>query len=189
MIILFKQLFALGNQPSPEITIIQHSIEQRGDIIKRIDNETTANIGIIHGGIATNIIPDRVDLKGEARSRSEEKLSSQTKDMVSAIHAAALNHGGTVDIDVQRAYTGYTLTENDEVVRLIMDGMRSVGLQPILIPSGGGSDANIFNAAGMQVVNICTGMDRVHTTQERISLSDMVSAREVVLACLSPALE
>ncbi len=44
----------------------------------RIDVETTANIGIIQGGEATNIVPDKVYLKGEARSRDDLKLAAQT---------------------------------------------------------------------------------------------------------------
>jgi len=151
----------------------------------RIDEETTANIGLIRGGTATNIIPDRVELEGEARSRNEDKLTSQTSAMVDALHTAALEHGGTVDIDVKRAYTGYVLTEDDEIVHLIMNAMRSLDLEPTLVATGGGSDANIYNAAGVQVVNIGIGMEDVHTTEEHIALSDMVSGAEVVLACVS----
>src|SRR3989304_5602390 len=40
----------------------------------RIDHETTANIGVIEGGMAVNIVPNAVLLKGEARSHSREKL-------------------------------------------------------------------------------------------------------------------
>ena len=43
----------------------------------RIDDITTANIGVIHGGRATNIIPNNVRVVGEARSHSEEALSEQ----------------------------------------------------------------------------------------------------------------
>jgi len=150
----------------------------------RIDEETTANIGLIHGGRATNIIPDKVELKGETRSRSEDKLSSQTSAMLDALHGSALKHGGTLDIDVVRAYTGYDLTENDEIVHLIMKNMRSLDLEPVLVATGGGSDANVFNAAGIQIVNIGVGMAQVHTMEEYIALSDMVSTAEVVLACL-----
>ena len=116
----------------------------------RIDDETTANVGSIHGGTAPNVIPDRVKLLAEARSRSEKKLSNQTKLMVDALRGAASRHGGTADVEVERRYTGYTLTENDEVVRLIMNGMRSLDVEPRLTATGGGSDANVFNAAGLR---------------------------------------
>lgn len=151
----------------------------------RIDDETTANIGSIHGGTAANMIPDRMEIRAEARSRSEEKLSNQTKTMVDALHGAATKYGGTADVEVERRYTGYTLTENDEIVRLITKGMQSLGLEPRLIATGGGSDANVFNAGGLQVVNIGIGMAQAHTTEEHIALSDMVCAAEIVLACVA----
>jgi len=151
----------------------------------RIDDETTANIGSIRGGTAANMIPDRVELRAEARSRSKSKLFNQTKAMVDALQETALKHGGTVEVQVERRYTGYTLTEDDEVVRLIMDGMHFLGVDPTLIATGGGSDANVFNAAGIQIVNIGIGMARAHTTEEYIALSDMVSAAEIVLACVA----
>ena len=151
----------------------------------RIDSETTANIGTIHGGRATNIIPDRVELRGEARSRNEDKLSSQTNAMADALRSAASKYGGSVDVEVERAYTGYALTESDRIVRLVSLAMRSLGLEPKLVTAGAGFDANVFNAGGIQVVNVSVGEDRVHTAEERVALSDMVCGAELVLACLA----
>ena len=155
----------------------------------RIDEETTANIGTIGGGTATNIVPDRVELKGEARSRNRDKLADQTSSMVDALQEAAARHGGSVEIEVTRAYEGYTMTEDDEIVGLIMDAMRSLDMEPVLMGTGGGSDCNIYNAGGAQVVNICVGMMQVHTTDEYIALSDMITAAKVVLACVAQAAE
>ncbi|MDQ2733185.1 MAG: M20/M25/M40 family metallo-hydrolase, partial [Armatimonadota bacterium] len=66
----------------------------------RIDVETTANVGIIHGGEATNIIPDRVEIEAEARSRSEEKLTAQVAHMVDCIEGGAAECGGRADVKV-----------------------------------------------------------------------------------------
>jgi len=147
----------------------------------RIDEETTANIGTIQGGRATNIVPDRVELRGEARSRQEDKLEAQTAKMVEALRSAATRQSGSVDIDVQRAYRGYHLTESDTTVARLMAACRKLGVEPRLVPSGGGSDVNILNALGKQVVNLSTGMTCVHTLEEHIALSDMVACAEIVL--------
>jgi tripeptide aminopeptidase len=40
----------------------------------RIDDETTANLGVIEGGRAGNVIPSEVVVRGEARSRNAAKL-------------------------------------------------------------------------------------------------------------------
>jgi tripeptide aminopeptidase len=147
----------------------------------RIDEETTANIGTIHGGLARNIVPDRVELLGEARSRQEAKLEAQTTKMVEALQSAAKRHDTTVDIDIQRAYSGYRLTESDTTVARLSAACRAVGVEPRLVPTGGGSDVNILNALGKQIVNLSTGMASVHTVDEHVALSDMAACAEIVL--------
>jgi len=147
----------------------------------RIDEETTANIGTIHGGLARNIVPDRVELLGEARSLQEAKLEAQTTKMVEALQSAAKRQGATVDIDVQRAYNGYYLTEGDRTVARLMAACRALGIEPRLVPTGGGSDVNILNALGKQVVNLSTGMASVHTVEEHVAVSDMAACAEIVL--------
>jgi tripeptide aminopeptidase len=152
----------------------------------RIDAETTANIGVINGGSATNIIPDRVTLRGEARSRSMTKLDKQTGAMVRALEGAAQAHGATVDVQVTRTYESFNLGADEPVVRLVADAMTSLGVEPCLVPTGGGSDANIFCAAGIPTVQISAGMEKVHTCQEHVALDDMVAATEIVLVCVKP---
>jgi tripeptide aminopeptidase len=147
----------------------------------RIDAETTANIGTIKGGRARNIVPDRVELTGEARSRELAKLEAQTARMVEALQDAAQRSGATVDVEVTRAYEGYQLTEADPVVSGLVRACRAVGVEPAPVPSGGGSDANIFNAHGMQVVNLSTGAYQGHSTEEHIAVADMVTCAEILL--------
>jgi tripeptide aminopeptidase len=150
----------------------------------RIDEETTANIGVISGGKATNIVCDRVEVRGEARSREPAKLVIQTQAMVSAFEEAAAHHGATADIEVTHPYTGYSLEREAPLIRLLADAATKVGLEPNCIESGGGSDANVLNAAGVRITNISTGMAQVHTTEERISIVDMVRCAEWLLAAL-----
>jgi tripeptide aminopeptidase len=150
----------------------------------RIDEETTANIGRIQGGTATNIVPDRVEIAGEARSRNEEKLEAQMQVMTEALKNAARRHNATVEIDVQRSYSTFKLSEEDGIVRRAVAAAKTLGLTPALVPSGGGSDANIFNAAGIATINVSTGMDKVHTTEERIAVGDLVKSAEFLLAIL-----
>lgn len=152
----------------------------------RIDEETTANIGIIAGGSATNIVAELVTLRGEARSRDEGKLQAQTQAMLGALERSAGAHGARVEVEVTRLYSAYKLTEADAIVRLVTRAMRSVGVVPVLAASGGGSDANVFNAQGMTIAQISAGMRAVHTCSEHVALADMVKAAEVVLACVSP---
>jgi len=147
----------------------------------RIDEETTANIGSIHGGTATNIIPDRVALEGEARSRNERKLRKCTLAITEALEKAAKKQGGRANVQVERAYNGFTLSEEDEVIRLAKKAVAAVGVEPRLEASGGGSDINIFNAHGIACTNLSTGMMHVHTTEEWIAVADLVNCAQAVL--------
>ena len=172
-----------GGEPEQGINAVVIAAHALVDMpIGRIDAETTANIGLIRGGTARNIVPDRVELMGEARSRNPSKLENQTVRMVQALEDAAASFGGRVDVDVVRAYDGYTLTEADPVVSMLMSSCRSVGVEPVLLPSGGGSDANIYNALGVQVANLSTGMRKPHTREEHIAVADMVTCTEIGVA-------
>lgn len=151
----------------------------------RIDEETTANIGTIAGGTATNIVPDQVVLRGEARSRSQEKLARQTAAMVDALQRSAQASGATVDLEVSDMYQAYVLDAQTPVVRLVSETMGSLGVTPQLMPTGGGSDANVLNAGGIATVQLSTGMAAVHTLQEHIVVDDMLLAARIVLASVT----
>jgi len=171
-----------GNQPETGINAIAVAAQAIVDMpLGRIDEETTANIGTIQGGTARNIVPDRVELVGEARSRDKAKLEAQTAKMVHALETAAQSYGAKVDVQVTRCYEAYVFSEAEEVVGRLMAACRAQGVQPHLVPTGGGSDANIFNAQGKQVVNLSAGMSGEHSTDEHIAIADMVTCAQIVL--------
>lgn len=142
----------------------------------RIDAETTANIGVIQGGVATNIVPDEVFIRGEARSRSNAKLEAQVAAMSKAFEDAAAKHGGRVDFQKVRTYSTYRLTEQTPVVATALDVARIMGLHAQMKDSGGGADANIFAEHGISCAVLSTGMEDVHTTKEHIAVSDMLDS-------------
>lgn len=155
----------------------------------RIDTETTANLGTIRGGSATNIVTDQVELTAEARSLVNEKLDVQSAHMKACFEQAATEFGAVAKVDIQRSYAAFKLTESDPVVRQCMDAMASLGLTPELVATGGGSDCNIFNALGMTAVDLAVGMTDVHTKQESIKIADLEAAARLVEAIIgrSPA--
>ena len=118
----------------------------------RIDEETTANIGVIQGGTATNIVPDEVFIRGEARSRNDEKLAKQTAAMVAAFEDAAERNGAHVEVKIQRSYNSYTLTEATPVVAKAMAAIQKLGQTPALKASGGGTDGNIYAEHGIYLL-------------------------------------
>jgi len=176
-----------GSEPEKGINAIRVAAEAIAAMpMGRIDEETVANIGVIEGGTVTNIVPDKVTVKGQARSRNEDKLRRQTEAMVQAFEEAAGRHGATLDILVERAYHGYCLAEDAPIRRLLEAAIVSRGLEPLPSASGGGSDANIFNRSGIESVPLSTGMSAVHTKDEHIAIADMVSCAEILLAIVHP---
>jgi tripeptide aminopeptidase len=175
-----------GASPEKGINAIRVAAEAVAAMpLGRIDYETTANIGIIQGGSATNIVPDTVTIRGEARSRDNAKLEAQTAAMRAAFENAASAAGASVELDIRREYNTYSLGEDNPVVRLVSGALHSLGITPLLVPTGGGSDANVLNQAGIDMVQISTGMQNVHTLREEIALADIASAAAVLLACVS----
>jgi tripeptide aminopeptidase len=150
----------------------------------RIDSETTANIGIIKGGQATNIIPERVELWGEARSHDQEKLSDQVGAMVAALEAAASAAGGSVKVDITRKYDSYRLAEDLPIIQRIATALRAIGFEPRYQVSGGGSDVNILAQHGLQIANVSVGYREIHSTGEYIAVADLERSAELVARLL-----
>ncbi|NLC55204.1 MAG: M20/M25/M40 family metallo-hydrolase [Armatimonadetes bacterium] len=148
----------------------------------RIDAETTANIGVIRGGEATNVVPDRVECRGEARSHNEEKLRRQSQAMVDAFQAAAEAAGGRAEVDVTRIYSHFSLADDHPLVRRAVAAGRRAGIsEPVVRPGGGGSDANILNTQGIETVVIGLGYDNVHSSDEYMALGDLVTSAQLAL--------
>ncbi len=176
-----------GAEPERGINAIRVAAEGIAAMpLGRIDAETTANVGVIHGGVATNIVPDEVTLRCEARSRQETKLVAQMQAMRAALEEAAARHGATVDLQQSRSYNGYNLSPEAPIVKRAAAAAEALGLTPLLVPTGGGSDANVLNAGGIATVNLSTGMADVHTVNEHIAIADMVQGAELLLRIVVP---
>jgi tripeptide aminopeptidase len=155
--------------------------------IGRIDFETTANIGVISGGVARNIVPEYCEVKGEARSRNDEKLDEQVEGMLEAFRTAAAEVGADVDITVWRSYKCFRLSEEDQVVKIALQAARKVGLPGELHETGGGSDANIFNEKGIPAVGIGVGYGKPHSVEEFMPIADLIKSSEMAVEIVRTA--
>ncbi len=153
----------------------------------RIDHETTANIGIISGGVAINIVPDKVMIKGETRSLQEQKRIEQTRVICEALEKAAREGGAQVQVRVETMYPAMNVPVDAPVVQLAQKAALDLGLQPVVKSTGGGSDTHIFNEHGISAVNLGIAMQKVHTTDEFITVSDLVLDASYVLAIINTA--
>lgn len=152
----------------------------------KIDNETTANIGTIHGGTATNIVAGTVTMEGEARSHNSEKLKEQTKIMVDSVKKVIAENKGadaeaTLDVEISMDYPLMLLNEDCVSIALARKAAINMNKELELRIGGGGSDANILNEKGMEMAIIGTGMQNVHTINEQIKVEDMINAASFLL--------
>ena len=156
----------------------------------RIDHETTANIGVIEGGMAVNIVPNSVILKGEARSHSQEKLDRQTEHMLRCLQEAAARHtlavGGapfsaSVDAKIERDYDRMDVSEGAAIVQLVHAAAKNLRVELKTLATGGGCDANVLNQKGLEVANLSTGMREIHTVKEWLDLKDLNLSAQIVL--------
>ncbi|WP_019614290.1 M20/M25/M40 family metallo-hydrolase [Psychromonas ossibalaenae] len=165
------------------LTVASDAISQMK--LSRIDHETTANIGFVKGGGATNIVMPDLYLEAEARSLDDQKLKAQVEHMVDLFEQTAAKHGAAIVIESNRSYDAYRIAENDPLLSAVKAAFTANDVEALPKSTGGGSDANIFNAKGLKTVNLSTGMAKVHTTEEYITVSDMTSITEFLYTYLS----
>ena len=151
----------------------------------RIDEETVANIGMVTGGEARNVIPDLVVLNGMARSHDQAKLDAQIASMRAACESAAEATGATVHFEAEEIYRTYKIAEDALPYREAAAAIRSLGLELTARKSGGGTDGNYFNAKGIPCVALPTGMVDEHATSEHIAIDDLVMAAKVLFAIVT----
>ncbi len=185
-IIIYGKSAHAGANPEEGINAIQvagYALSRMK--LGRIDDETTSNIGSISGGRATNIVPDEVILKGEVRSRNEEKLEKYTEQIKKITEDTAREFKAKAEVKINREYYCYNLSPDDQVVNIAIKAAKNIGLQPLLCPSGGGSDANVFNKNGLPSVDLAVGMEKVHTVEEYILIKELKNTVEYILSIIN----
>ncbi len=140
----------------------------------RIGPETTANLGLIEGGTATNVVCPFVKIKGEARSTSVADLDAQIAHMIAEFERAAREWGAEVTIDHHRHYGAYYVPEDSPVVQVAMAASRNLGFDASLRTTLGGSDANIYNTKGVPSIVVATAMEKIHTHEEFITRQGLI---------------
>ncbi|MCK5913719.1 MAG: M20/M25/M40 family metallo-hydrolase, partial [Desulfuromusa sp.] len=162
----------------------------------RIDAETTANIGTIHGGLASNIIPKKISLRGEIRSHDINKLRKQTELIISIVEEevakATIVVGdetkqATMTLELKEDFSPMHVAEDAPILKIIHDAGAALNRPQEIRAAGGGSDANVFNGQGIDMVIVATGMAKVHTIDEWIAVDDMVKASELLVEIIRRA--
>jgi tripeptide aminopeptidase len=157
----------------------------------RLDEESTRNFGLIQGGVAGNIVPEQIFLKGEVRSHSTEKLAFYTREIQDSFEKTITEWQKTpatgdkqpsIIFNIAGDYPALAISPDTPVIKRIKKASQLAGKNLEYIVAGGGSDANIFCGYGLPTAIIATGMNKVHTVDEQLDLNDLVSLTELLYA-------
>lgn len=151
----------------------------------RLDHETTANVGTIAGGTATNIVAEHCHVALEARSLDDAKAGQAVADMVDAFTEAAADMDCDVETTVQQEFRAYALPASSPPVKAATVALEALGLAPNPVPTGGGSDANVFVANGLPVANIAEGTEHNHEPDESITVAALDTTLDIALTILT----
>jgi len=167
-----------------------NSIRVASAIIKalpdgRIDFETTANVGIIEGGTATNVVPKTTVVLGELRSHCRNTMLKTQKKIFDNARLMTRKYGAKISIENETEYLAFKIPKSDRFLKYLTGVYSDLGIETSLVRTGGGSDANIFHQHGITAVNISNGMQKVHSPEEFIMLDDLYMGCEIALRAVS----
>jgi tripeptide aminopeptidase len=177
-----------GMAPEEGRSAIQAAAKAIADLrLGRVDDETTANVGVISGGTAGNIVPDTCSLLAEARSQNERKLADLVQEMLEACAFAASETECEVQTELRKTYRGYRFAKNEEVVVLAAAALERCGHEVRYGLSGGAADANVFNDRGLRCVNVTHGVHDFHSPDEHVAVADLEAMVDVTVALVEAA--
>ncbi|MDR2827092.1 MAG: M20/M25/M40 family metallo-hydrolase [Candidatus Adiutrix intracellularis] len=140
----------------------------------RLSLISTSNFGIVQAGVATNIVCDRCEIKGEARSTDPAEVAAYLEETRRIFEDTAAEFGAVLDFKTSLEYKTFRVDESELVIKLAEEAMKNMGLSPIIASGGGGMDGNHFNQHGLTAIGLSPGYFNPHTPQERQSLSQLI---------------
>ncbi|GIK77405.1 MAG: hypothetical protein BroJett022_10950 [Actinomycetes bacterium] len=153
----------------------------------RLDGETTANIGVIDGGTAPNVVAGRCRVEGEARALDAGRAEQVAQAMVDACSWAAGEAGVDVDLLVETYFRGYRLKPSSRPLAIARAALEDRGIEPVEVSTGGGSDANALRAAGFDALLLANGTAANHTADESVGADALVEMLGVCMAIVDEA--
>jgi tripeptide aminopeptidase len=153
----------------------------------RIDAETTANVGTIEGGTAANVVAERCHVALEARSLDDAKAGQTVSEIVDAFTEACADMDCDVETTVEQLFRAYRLPASAPPVAAATAALEALGIEPNPIATGGGSDANVFVANGLPVVNVADGTVGNHQPDESIAVATLETVLDIALGILATA--
>jgi tripeptide aminopeptidase len=147
----------------------------------RLDHETTANVGVINGGIIRNGVPDSATFLAECRSLNHSKAEQLADEMVATIKKQAESINAKVKIKTDNLCKAVDIPEDSWTVQTARQALKKVGIEAKTSFITGFTDASIYNNKGIEMAVVGIGAQMEHSTEEHIYISDMEKAVKMLL--------
>lgn len=143
----------------------------------RLDDETTFNVGTIEGGSVRNTVAENTIVRGEFRSRNLESLDNIRFQISEALdEVRKMFPEAEIGDHLHTEFETYTLTEDDAATNRVKAALGKLGLEPVMRPSGGGTDGNVFRLNNISSVVVGMADHGMHTVRESVTIPDLVDA-------------
>lgn len=149
--------------------------------------EVSVNVALVEGGTALNVVPDRATVGVDVRSLDHDHALRVVQEIRETLLASAEAAGCTLEVTVDNPYLAYRLPDDSRALALAKTACARFGLGVEPLETRGGSDANVFRAAGLDCLNLAHAVVDFHGPDESVAISDLVLMEEVVLEILAAA--
>jgi len=151
----------------------------------RLDDQTTFNVGSIEGGTVRNAVAETTLVRGEFRSRSIESLDEIRAQISDAItEVSAMFPEAAIENHLHTEFETYTLTDDDPATARVKATLRELGMEPVMRPSGGGTDGNVFRLNDISAVVVGMADHGMHTVREYVVIPELVDTAHLCEALL-----
>ena len=171
-----------GMEPEKGINAIQAAAFAISKLrLGRLDEETTANVGVIKGGLIRNGVPEDVTFLAECRSLNHEKAEALADEMKEIIQTEIIKNGSNVEIFIDNKCKAVEISPDAEVVKISKEALKAVGVNAETAFMTGFTDASIHNNNGIEMAGVGIGAKLEHSTEEHIYVEDMEKAKNMIV--------
>ena len=170
-----------GNAPEQGINAVMAAAKVLSRIPDgRLDFESTANFSTFEAVGPTNVVNAKAVVKGESRSRSNEKLDNYLELVQKTCDEVAAETGAKITLDIFRKYYGFVVEPETSCIGRLKKVYDEMGIEMLVEKGGGGMDANRLNEHGIACVGVATGYFKNHSVNEHLYVEDLERSGEMV---------
>ena len=171
--------------PEKGVSAIQVAAESISKLkLGRLEEFTTANVGVIRGGDATNVIAPVCFVEGEVRALDMESIQGVLDEYETVFNTTALQYGAQISFLSKKDFNPYQIAATHHLRLRLEQAMIQIGLTPNPVTYTGGSDANVYNEKGLPAINLGIGAQNPHGNDEFMLYDDFKSVLKLAIELL-----